>query len=261
MRNSLWVLVLIALSGVFISQVYAQENVSADNENAVQAADSTLTLGAGFVYRSPVYRGQDADGMPIPMVFYQKDKFYFRGSVLGFQFYKDPSWSLDLLAKWAFRGYNDDDSRHLNGMDDRDSSIEGGVAASYHDGWGTASISLVTDLLGEHDGQEITFSYAKRFIREPWVLTPSAGITWQSNNLTDYYYGVERDEVTAARPYYSAGEAWNPFVALTTQYYFTKKWSSLITLQYEWLDNEISDSPIVNKQYQVRVMAGIMCKL
>ena len=106
----------------------------------------------------------------------------------------------------------------------------------------------------------MTFSYAKRFIREPWVLTPSAGITWQSNNLTDYYYGVEWDEVTGSRPYYSAGDAWNPFVSLTTQYYFTEKWSSLVMLSYEWLDNEISDSPIVNKQYQVRVMAGVMCK-
>jgi len=260
MRNSLRALVLIVLSGVCVSQGRAQDNVSADNENAVEAADSTLNLGAGFIYRSPVYRGQDADGLPIPMIFYQKGNLYFRGSRLGYQFYKDDAFSLDVLAAWAFRGYDDDDSRHLNGMDDRDSSIKGGLAASYHDGWGTASVSFLTDLLGEHDGQEISFRYAKRFIREPWVLTPSAGITWQSNNLTDYYYGVERNEVAVSRPYYSAGEAWNPFVSLTTQYYFTEKWSSLVMLQYEWLDSEISDSPIVNKQYQVRLMAGVMCK-
>ncbi|MDH4202351.1 MAG: MipA/OmpV family protein [Phycisphaerae bacterium] len=260
MRNFLRILVLIAVSGVFIPQVRAQESVSANNENAVEPAGSTLNLGAGFVYRSPVYRGQDADGLPIPMIFYQKGNLYFRGSRLGYQFYKNDAFSLDVLAAWAFRGYDDDDSRHLNGMDDRDPSIEGGLAASYHDGWGTASVSFLTDLLGKHDGQELTFSYAKRFIREPWELTPSAGITWQSANLTDYYYGVEQKEVAAGRPRYSAGEAWNPFVALTTQYYFTEKWSSLVMLQYEWLNNEISDSPIVNKQYQVRVMAGIMCK-
>lgn len=260
MRNSLRVLVLIAWVGTFMSQVCAQENVPVDNESAVEAAGSTLNLGAGFVYRSPVYRGQDADGMPIPMIFYQKGNLSFRGTRLGYQLYKEDAFSLDVLAKWAFRGYDDDDSRHLNGMDDRDSSIEGGIAASYHDGWGTTSVSVVTDLLGKHDGQEIVFGYAKRFIREPWVLTPSVGVTWQSNNLTDYYYGVERDEVTGSRPYYSAGDAWNPFVSLTTQYYFTEKWSSLVMLSYEWLDNEISDSPIVNKQYQVRLMAGIMCK-
>jgi outer membrane protein len=246
--------------GALVSQVQAQENVASDKETVAETVSSTLNLGAGFVYRSPVYRGQDADGLPIPMVFYQKDRLYFRGSRLGYQVYKEDAFSFDVLAKWAFRGYDADDSRHLRGMDDRDGSIEGGVAFSYNDGWGTAGISFVTDLLSKHDGQEMTFSYAKRFIHEPWVLTPSAGITWQSNNLTDYYYGVERDEVMAGRPYYSVGEAWNPFVSLTTQYYFTEKWSSLVMLQYEWLDSEISDSPIVNKQYQVRVMAGVMCK-
>lgn len=261
MRNYVRVLVLVIVSSILLSQVYGQENESTDNENAVNAAGTTLNLGAGFVSRSPIYRGQDVHGLPIPMVFYQKDKFYFRGSRLGYQFYKDESLSLDVLAKWNFRGYEEDDSRHLNGMDDRDATMEAGLAASYYDGWGTASVSFVTDILGEHDGQEITFNYAKRFIREPWVLTPSAGITWQSNNLTDYYFGVERDEVTGSRPYYSAGEAWNPFIALTAQYYFTEKWSSLVMLQYEWLDSQIFDSPIVNKQYQVRVMAGIMCKL
>ena len=260
MRNAFRRLVLSTLMCAFVSLAWAQEDAAVNNDAQTQTSSSTLNLGAGFVYRSPVYRGQDADGLPIPMVFFQKDKLYFRGSVLGYQFYKDSSWSLDLLAKWAFRGYDADDSRHLNGMDDRDSSLEGGIKASYNDGWGISSISFVTDLLGEHDGQEITFRYAKRFIREPWVLTPTVGITWQSNNLTDYYYGVERDEVTGSRPYYSAGEAWNPFVALTTQYYFTEKWSSLVMVQYEWLDNEISDSPIVNKQYQVRTMAGVMCK-
>ena len=259
MRNAFRSLVLSTLICAFVSSVWAQEETAVNNEAQTQTPSSTLNLGAGFVYRSPVYRGQDADGLPIPMVFFQKDKLYFRGSVLGYQFYKDSAWTLDLQAKWAFRGYDDDDSRHLNGMDDRDSSVEGGIGVSHNDGWGIASVSFATDLLGKHDGQEVTFSYAKRFIREPWVLTPAVGVTWQSNNLTDYYYGVERDEVTGSRPYYSAGDAWNPFVSLTTQYYFTHKWSSLLTVRYECLDNEISNSPIVNKQYQVHLMGGIMC--
>ncbi|MHC4854798.1 MAG: MipA/OmpV family protein [Planctomycetota bacterium] len=260
MRNSFRTLVLSALICALASQIWAQEEPTVGDEAVAKAVESTLNLGAGFVYQSPIYRGKDAHYIPIPMVFYQKGKLYFRGNSFGYQFYQDQGLSFEVLAQWMFRGYDEDDSRHLRGMDDRDPSLEGGIAASYYDGWGTTRISFGTDLLSKHDGQELTFSYAKRFIREPWVLTPSAGVAWQSNNLTDYYYGVERDEATAARPRYSAGEAWNPFISLSTQYYFTEKWSSLVMLRYDWLDGDISSSPIVNKNYQVRAMVGVMCK-
>ena len=259
MRFSFQITLLCALVVVLAFPAQAEEP-PADDQNVAETPESTLNLGAGVAYRSPVYRGQDADYVPIPTVFYEKGKLYFRGNRLGYQFYKNESLTLDILGEFVFRGYDEDDSRHLRGMDDRDPSIEGGIAASYNDGWGTTGISFVTDLLSEHDGQELSFSYAKRFIHEPWVLTPSAGIAWQSGNLTDYYYGVERDEATPDRARYSAGEAWNPFVTLTTQYYFNEKWSTLIMFRYDWLDNEISDSPIVNKNYQVRAFVGVMCK-
>ena len=238
--------------------ILAYANGPTEEQMPPESSDATFNAGIGFVFRTPIYRGQDADGLPIPLVYYQKGPFFFRGNSIAYEFYENEGFSLKGVAEWMFRGYDDDDSRHLNGMDDRDGSIEGGLAVAYDDGWGITTIKLMTDLLGEHDGQTVTFSYTKPFVKLPWILSPTVGLAWESSNLTDYYYGVEPDEATPARPAYSIGDVWYPYVALTTNYYFNKKWSSMLSVRYDWLADDVSDSPIVNKDYQVRVMGGVM---
>jgi outer membrane protein len=116
----------------------------------------------------------------------------------------------------------------------------------------------VNDLLGNHDGQAVRFSYSRRFIKDPWTITPSGGVLWQSNNLTDYYFGVETNEAQAGRPAYSVGEAWNPFLGLNLSYQIDEQWSTTAIFRYVWLDSEIHNSPIVSDDYEVVLMAGFI---
>jgi outer membrane protein len=192
------------------------------------------------------------------MVYYEQDMFYFRGNRVGYRLYKDQQFSIDLLAEWMFRGYDPDDSDDLSGMDDRDGSIEGGLSASYRDGWGVSTIRFVTDVLGTHHGQELTFSYGKPFFKRPWTLIPSVGVAFASRDLTNYYYGVRSDEAAPGRPQYSPGQSYYPFVGLTTAYRFNEKWAASVSLRCDWLDSDITNSPIVNKDYQIKAIGGLM---
>jgi outer membrane protein len=218
----------------------------------------SFELGFGVGYRNPIYKGIDVDYLPIPLIYYQNGGFFFRGTQIGYRFYQNKGLSFDALAEWVWRGYDADDSRDLLGMDDRDPTILGGLGASFYDGWGITRLSYAHDLLGRSDGQEVTLRYFKQFVKDQWTFTPAIGIRWQGSSMVDYYYGVRAKEATPSRPQYSVGDSWRPFVGMTARYQFNEKWSSLLLLRYDWLDSNIKDSPIVDKDYRIKALFGVL---
>lgn len=234
-----------------VSTAFSQENESQSND--------FLMAGAGVVYRNSVYTGDDSDVYPIPFIYYFNGPFAVKGRSIHYEVYNVESFSFEFIALWSFMGYDASDSPALAGMADRDMTIMGGVGGTYDDGWGFTTLRLLTDLLGEHNGQEVTLSYNKRFGEERWNLTPSVGITYQTSHLTDYYYGVEPSEVTGpARPFYSADSAFNPFASISGTYHLNEQWSVMGSVRLEWLDDETTDSPIVDEDYQLSVSAGLL---
>jgi outer membrane protein len=240
-------LVLISITFLLASATVGQERPT-----------SSTSVAIGLVYRNRIYKKDDAMVMPIPMVYYESKDFFFKGRSLGYHVLKSERFSFDVIGQWRFDGYDDIDSSFLRGMDDREMTLDGGFELSYKDGWGKTSITFVSDLLGRHDGQELSISYGKQFTAGKWMLTPAAGVIWNSHNLADYYSGVRPNEAQALRPAYSVGEAWNPTMRLNMLYPINKQWSAMGLIRYQWLDNEITDSPIVDADYQIQFMAGLL---
>lgn len=219
-----------------------------------------LNIGFGIAAYNSVYKGDDDELLAVPMLFYESEKIFFRGRMGGYRFFGDQTFSVALIGQWRVDGYDDNDSRYLRGMKERRMTLDGGLSATYFDGWGAATASLLTDLLGRHNGQELSISYGKSFSSDRWSLIPSAGVVYKSDNLADYYYGVKTREAAAGRPAYSAGDVWDPFVSVQTSFKISRQWSFLAVLRYEWLGSEITDSPIVQDDYQALLMAGMLCQ-
>ncbi len=217
-----------------------------------------LGLGFGVGVGNSVYKGDDTRIVPFPLVYYNYGNFYLSGKRAGYNIITDGAFELGIIAQWRTDGYDSDDSRYLDGMDDRDMSIDGGVSASYKDGWAKTTLSYVTDLLSKHDGQELVLSYGKRFSSGKFSFTPSVGIAYKTDNLTDYYYGVLAKEATPTRAEYKGDEVIDPFISMQTRYDFENNWSVIGTVSYEMLGSGITDSPIVDDDYQVMVMVGMM---
>ncbi|MFI4910052.1 MAG: MipA/OmpV family protein [Sedimentisphaeraceae bacterium JB056] len=241
---------------VFAVLIFAGVSFSAEAERPSQ--DRSFKAGLGIAIGNSLYKGDNERVFPVPMIYYNYGKFGVSGSMIGYEIFEADKFSASLIAKWRFDGYEEDDSDYLDGMDDREMTLDGGIQIAYSDGWGKTTASFLTDMLGYHDGQEVMLSYSKRFSKKAFSLTPSVGVIYGSSNLCDYYYGVRADEQMPGRPEYNVSEAWNPFVSLNIGYELNEKWSLITLLGYKWLDDEISNSPIVDSTYEAVLMTGLL---
>ncbi len=223
---------------------------------------ASIYVGGGAIISSQPYVGTDARVYPIPMFAYEGKRLYFRGIMGGYWLYNVDGFSVGPVLRPRFEGYEEDDSHELEGMDDRDWSIDGGLGLAWLTDVGLFGVTFVTDLLGRHKGQELDLSYTILFKWAGFDLVPSVGLRWKSKNLIDYYYGVEDDEVrfdeTISRGSYEGDDAIDPYLRMVVRRKLAGRWSLLGAVQYEWFDSEIKDSPIVDDGYETSFLLGVM---
>jgi outer membrane protein len=83
-------------------------------------------------------------------------------------------------------------------------------------------------------------------------------MTYRSRQLNDYYYGVRSDEVIPSRPEYDVGDSIGLLAALRLNYRLNEQWSVMAMSSIQWLGSEITNSPIVEKDYMASLLLGIM---
>ena len=218
--------------------------------------------GAGAVISLNPHKGIGTEVRGIPFFFYQKEKLSLYGPMMNYSLLKEEYWEVRGLARMRFEGYEEDDSRYLRGMDDREWTLELGGSLSRILGEARITAEASADVLNEHRGHEVRLSYNYDFrgaanIRD-LMVTPSIGVTYRSSDLNDYYYGVRRDEAIEGRPEYNAGDSIGLLTALRLNYRLDEQWSVMAMGAVHWLDDEITDSPIVEKDYAASVLLGIM---
>lgn len=114
-------------------------------------------------------------------------------------------------------------------------------------------VSLLNDISNTHSGKEIRFAYAYSFSHS---FSTTLGFTWKDKKLTDYYYGVNPDEIVDDRGAYQASASFNPFVRITLNTESGDKESWRFSLEFQKLNNQITKSPIVNDDYVMTFFMG-----
>ncbi len=114
-------------------------------------------------------------------------------------------------------------------------------------------IAALSDITGVHSGSEIRFAYQHQLTE---TIKTTLGFTWKDKDLTNYYYGVTEQEIVDDRAAYQADSSLNPFgrISYTTQ--LEGNDSLRASLQYQKLDSQISQSPIVDNDYVVTFFVG-----
>lgn len=232
-----------------------------EQQPANKTGETSFSAGPAVVVTGKPYKGMDATVYPIPFIMYRNGRFFVSGATAGYRLLAGDSWAFDGIGKWRFDGYDPDDSDDLKGMDKRRMTADlGGTFSAFGD-WGTFKVTALKDALSEYDGEEISVSYSRTLQEDKLGITPFVGLAWLSGNLTDYYYGVRSDEVRAGRrPAYDAGADLNWFAGLNASYELDEKWSLFAGFTYELLGGEITDSPIVDDDYTISILAGAMYK-
>lgn len=247
-------LVVFLLLLVFVCPLYAAA--------AEDTEDNYLGLGA--LIRTRPYQDVDTETFPVPIIYWREGKFFTDGRKAGYDVYDfNEDLGLDLILSPRLLGYDDEDSTPLNGMEDRDWSLDGGARLRWDiPDSGNVAVNLmgVADLLSKHQGQEFILSAEKKIEGDIFQLTPSAGIKWQSEDMIDYYYGVRNSEITATRAEYEPDSSVNYYVDVNFNLGLSRDWVLVTIFNYEFLGKEITDSPIVDDDFVFSSVVGVIKK-
>ncbi len=259
-----WMVGVCLVVAFFVTSGWCEEaqTETTSAETAEMDEGPSIHVGGGAIISSQPYVGTDARVYPLPLFTYEGRKLYFRGIMGGYWLYSFDGLSVGPVIRPRFEGYDEHDSSELRGMDDREWSIDGGLGVSWLTSIGLFGVTFVTDMLGRHNGQELDLSYTILFKWGGFDFIPSLGVRWKSENLVDYYYGVNDDEIrfdgAVSRASYDGNDAVNPYLQLAVRRKLSDRWSLLGAVQYEWLDSEITDSPIVDDDYEASFLLGIL---
>ena len=168
----------------------------------------------------------------------------------GSSVYKGPL-KFVLRPRFGFfnQGYDASDSLMLSGMKDRDSSFNVGLKLNTRTPIGTFVLSGAYDVLGKHDGFEGSLMYTNLIPLSGSKLRiyPEVGLSYWSGKVSDYYFGVNSDEIRVGRAAYDLDDTTNFFLGYRMEYPLTKKWGLTHSLRSTWYDDDILDSPIVDE--------------
>ena len=225
---------------------------------AVSAQAGTWSVGLGVALTpSPFARTDGYELQPIPFVAYEGGRFNFTVGEASFELSGGDQWYVDLDASIRFEGLDLEVAQGLT-TPERDPALDLGFSFGLESALGTFELTARGDVSGVYDGQEATLSWWLPMGNERIAVVPGAGVTWKSEALVDYYYGVRAEEVTAQFPEYRGDSATNFFLSFLTTVRFTDRMWLLADVTMEQLDGSITDSPFVDRDYQISGLVGVL---
>lgn len=242
------------------------QSTAAPDDQADAATASRWRLGLGVVVTDNAYVGQGSKVTPFPLVEYEGDRFFFRGITGGAHLLKYNGLVVDAIVTTGFNNIDADDfsradlaRRGINRSDleDRDRSIDAGFAATWTGSLGQLKAIAKTDISGNSKGAEYSLEYGYPMQWSGFRITPTAGATFLSSKVADYYYGIHPDEVRRGVPGYEPGGALIPQVGVNVIRPIGAKWALMINVRYNVLPDKISNSPLIDGSHGSSVLVGI----
>lgn len=208
---------------------------------------------AALVSDSP-YVGEGTRVVPIPLVTYEGERFFFRGITAGWRFVDNDAFELAALGKFRFDGFDVKDldrgqlaARGIDAdlLEDRDIAFDLGLGMKWRGGPGELELELLADVTDTSGGQEATLQYGYPIRVGQGMLTPGVGVTWMADDMANYYYGTLDEEAARGVVDYRPDAVTIPHVGVSYFRPIGRHWSMLGFAKYSRLPDEIIDSPFI----------------
>lgn len=241
----------------------ASEIANAQTETG-KTPTSHFGIGLNGSNDHTIYSARKGDNIAGIHLQYRGERFNLTQETLTYRFLNRNKFHIEALAKSEARGFEAKNDALLSGMGDRDESLDLGLRAGYQTPYGLISLDATKDISTTHDGHEADLRIGPDFYSEsPLKIGNSrfglglvAGVKWQSDDVVDYYYGVKDNEATADRAMYKGSAAVTPYIGLDGKVNITKKITLTGSAIYMDRPNEITDSPLVDKDHDLSLNAG-----
>lgn len=209
------------------------------------------------------YIGETRKSNPLLMINYYGERLSFDTGKLGYRLSDGKYGETSLIAqtrrqKFYSASMDPGDAVEIEGMEDRDSAIEIGLAWQKQHTWGKLQLEALMDASSTHQGYEVSagVSYPKQFGR--WMSEPGLELQLQSDQLVDYYHGVRTSESRDGLPSYRGRQALNYVARWMAGYAVNQQVLLAASFELLLLDNSISDSPIVENDEVSKVAMGLL---
>ena len=228
-----------------------------------KSSDNEITIGAGPYIQSQPYKDASALVLPSPVIFFDNSVVYARWSRFGLYFLGDKKedylWGASLTIQPRTLGYTASDSDFLQGMQNRDSTLEGGIALSAKSSNSTfIELMLLADVLNKYKSYTASIEIGNEIHLGKFSLYPSLMLSFQPKKFIDYYYGVTSAEARLNRPAYSPHGGVNIGVQTYIQYPFTDKLSAFFNIRADKIPDSAYNSPLVNNKLIYSGLASLI---
>jgi outer membrane protein len=164
---------------------------------------------------------------------------------LGFRYVNKTGWTIGAVGRIQTTGLGDNEA--LADIEDRKWTVEVAPAIGYRAWPVHINFKTYFEVTGRHEGtiSQLEFSYPRGWDRG--FLVPAIEFIHQSSDYSNYYYSVSDSETAPGRPEYEAGSASNIALKIQWGYAPADRWLLSGRISLEYLDDAITDSPIVDR--------------
>ena len=242
---------------------------------AEEVMESRWRLGAALGYgvrSNPLIQSDDIPIIIDVDIAWFGDRWFFDNGDLGFTISDNDSITASLVARVNSDRvfFGNTDTRFVafdaTGMPlseavefevpDRDYAVEVGVELMTDGSFGTLQFSAFHDVSGIHKGYELYADYSYGWRNQRLYIEPSAGTSYKSAKLNNYYWGVTENEAGLLVMPYAAGAGFNWHVRLMVGYQLSRQWGLSLVAEYERMNVEAAASPIVDERNVLGYFAG-----
>ena len=262
---------------------FQQQTCDESVEHCVETGEWNFSISVGLGLRSnPLFQSDNIPLVILPEFSYYGESFFIDNLDLGYTLFDTPKHNLNLIATPSFDSVffsrwdpgnlfvnitsisgdslstpdqSEDNFTRINPdeLSKRKFSYLAGIEYGQDFKHSQLQISLLSDITNTHSGKEIRFAYAYYFSHS---FSTTLGFTWKDKNLTDYYYGVDADEIVDNRGAYQASASINPLVRFSYNSVPENSENWRLSLEIQRLDSQITNSPILKDEYVVTFYLG-----
>jgi len=225
------------------------------------ANEHELQIGLAGVSSQSIYLNGKTQTRVFPAIDYQYKRFYFQAGDIGFNMVDNKNWEVNFGVGVNLVGDTErGDSRLLNDLPDLSLPVSAFISAQYITKIGLFKVKHGAEINNKHNGSYSNISYSAPIFKGNWLIMPQITYEHQSQEVVNYFVGVNAADASATIPAYQTGSVNNFQLSVLGLRQINDKWSFIGNIQNEYFGDEISDSPIIDGDQRLSVFAGFLYK-
>lgn len=212
-------------------------------------------IGGMGLTSNAIVKGASSSSAVLPYVYGDWGRFYARVDTLGVKVLPVGAGHLELAMRVSTEGIDANKTAYPD-AGDRSSPLPIGVGTFQRTALGGLFAYAMHD--SRSGGQFGEFNWAGQLDLGAVKLYPQLGVQYRSASLVRHLYGISTAQALATGlTAYQPGASFTPMATLQATVPLQGPWALQLQTRYRWLDDAVTDSPLVKRNHQVSGFAAL----